>query len=135
MNILNYINKNNHNVCFTHCFFILILIFYRIYNLLFFSFYQLEADEFSSSYLSSAGCLAVYATDKLSPILYLQLEITRGIPSDGSTIQSLSFFSIIDTCSVIALLNKFFADEPNNANTITTPVTIKIIANFHSEMF
>ena len=35
----------------------------------------------------------------------------------------------------MALLNKFFADEPNNANMITIPATMKISANFHSEMF
>jgi hypothetical protein len=65
----------------------------------------------------------------------LQFEITRGILSDGSTTQSLSFFSLTGTSSVMALLNKFFADEPNNANIITIPATMKISANFHIEMF
>ena len=79
--------------------------------------------------------LGLINTDKLSPTAYSQFEITRGIPSDGSTIQSLSFFSITCTCSVIGPLNKVFADEPNNASIITIPATMKIIASFHSDMF
>ena len=74
-------------------------------------------------------------TDKLSPTEKLQFEITLGIPSDGSTMQSLSFFNITDTSSVIEPLNKFFADEPNIAKIITAPAITKIIANFQSEMF
>jgi hypothetical protein len=94
-----------------------------------------KLDEFVNSYLSSVGCLDLYATDKLSPTENWQLEITRGIPSEGSTIQFPSFFRITDTCSVMAALNKFLADEPNNAVMITTPVTTKMIANFQGAMF
>ena len=88
----------------------------------------------TNSYLSSVGCLGLYATDKLSPTEYLQFEITLGMPSDGSTMQSFSFFSITATGSVMASLNKFLVDDPNNANIITAPATTKIIANFHRAM-
>jgi hypothetical protein len=42
---------------------------------------------------------------------------------------------LTETSSDTLLENKFFADEPNNANIITAPATMKIIANFHMDIF
>lgn len=97
--------------------------------------YVSGTEESFNSNFSIAGCLILYVTDKLSPTLKLQFVMTLGILSEGSTIQSLPFFSLTGTSSIIAPLNKFLAEEPNNANMITIPVIIKTKPNFHIGMF
>jgi len=63
-----------------------------------------------------------------------QSFITLGILSVPSTTQLFPSFIFTIASSVMLPLNRLFADDPSNANIITTAAIPKIKANFAGEI-